>query len=360
MDMQQIKRHSGPHGLSFKKLCALCIILFTIVTAGCATKVRINMLQPAEYHQASLTKTVAVLPFTGPGGEEFAAEIEGALVSKSIDDKQYFTLVDRASIDKILSEQQFSQSALIDQKTAAKIGKLVGAQGIYTGMVTASQVKDSTYREKRQECVQHEIKRDKKGNEYQGKCIQWRNYYVSCTKRDAHFSVTPKLIEVGTAKILYSRNLSKAATSSGCEDRSPPEDEQVLLGGVKEVVKRQFIKDVAPYYVTVEITLMDSTDQIDSADARDKLNQGLEYAGGGRMDNACELWGQARILAPNSPAILYNLGVCAESRGDADAALGLYKQADKLIGKPDDAITSALTRVSLAIKNRQKLTQQIK
>lgn len=359
MDTQQIKRRNGTYGLFFKKLCALCIILFTILT-GCATKIKINMLQPAEYHQASLTKTVAVLPFTGPGGQEFAAEIEGVLASKSIDDKQYFTLVDRASIDKIMSEQQFSQSALIDQTTAAKIGKLVGAQGIYSGVVTAAHAKDSNYKEKRQECTQHKIERDKKGNEYEGRCLHWRNYFVSCIKRDAHFSVTPKLIDVSTAKILYSRNLSKSATSSGCEDASPPRDEQELLENIKEDVKKQFLKDVAPYYVTVEIKLMDSTDQIDSADARDKLKQGIDYADKSRMDNACEIWGQARIAAPNSPAILYNLGVCAESRGDADAALNLYKQADKLIGKPDDDITLALNRVSLAVKNRKKLTEQIK
>lgn len=359
MDTQQRERRNGSHVASLKQFCALCIILFTLLT-GCATKIKINMLQPAEYHQASLTKTVAVLPFTGPGGQEFAAEIEGVLASKSIDDKQYFTLVDRASIDKIMSEQQFSQSALIDQATAAKIGKLVGAQGIYTGAVTVAQVKDSNYKEKRQECAQHKIERDKKGNEYEGRCIEWRNYFVSCTKRDAHFSVTPKLIDVSTAKILYSRNLSKSAASSGCEDASPPKDEQELLEKVKEDVKKQFLKDVAPYYVTVEIKLMDSTDQIDSADAKDKLTQGIEFAGKGRMDGACEIWGQARIAAPNSPALLYNLGVCAESRGDADAALNLYKQADKLIGKPDDNITLALSRVSLAIKNRQKLTEQIK
>jgi len=359
MDTQQSEQQNSSHAVSLKQLCALSIILFTLLT-GCTTKIKINMLQPAEYHQASLTKTVAVLPFSGPGGREFAAEIEGALASKSIDDKQYFTLVDRASIDTIMSEQQFSQSALIDQATAAKIGKIVGAQGIYSGAVTAAKVKDSIYKEKRKECEQHEIKHDKKGNESEGKCIRWRHYSVSCIKRDAHFSVTPKLIDVSTAKILYSRNLSKSATSSGCEDKSPPKDEQELLENVREEVKKQFLKDVAPYYVSVEIKLMDSKDQIESSDAKDKLNQGIEFAGKGRMDNACEMWEQARIAAPNSPAILYNLAVCAESRGDADVALNLYKKAENLIGKQDADITLALSRVSLAIKNRQKLTEQIK
>jgi tetratricopeptide (TPR) repeat protein len=168
------------------------------------------------------------------------------------------------------------------------------------------------------------------------------------------------LIEVNTAKILYSRNLSSTTSSSGCEDTSPPKSEQELLDKIKEDVKRQFIKDIAPYYIAVEIKLMDSTNQIDSNEAKEKLKQGIDFADKGRMDSACEIWGQARILAPGSPSILYNLGVCAESRGDADAALNLYKQADKLIGKPDENVTAALNRVSLAIKNRQKLTEQIK
>ena len=52
------------------------------------------------------------------------------------------------------------------------------------------------------------------------------------------------------------------------------------------------------------------------------------------MDSACELWGEVCNIASNSYVLLYNLGVCTESRGDLDAALSLYRQADKILGKP--------------------------
>jgi hypothetical protein len=88
----------------------LTLLLFVVLlSTGCATKIKVNMLKPAVYHEASLTKTVAVLPFSGPGGSEFAAEMEGVLGSINIDDKPYFTLVDRAAIDKTLSELKFSR-----------------------------------------------------------------------------------------------------------------------------------------------------------------------------------------------------------------------------------------------------------
>jgi tetratricopeptide (TPR) repeat protein len=338
-------------------LPVVCIALLAV--SGCATKIKVNMLQPAQYHEASLTKAVAVLPFSGPGGQEFAAEIEGVLAGIGIDDKQYFTLVDRASVDKVISEMKFSQSGLVDSKTAVKLGKMIGAQGIYTGVVTQNNYNDSPYTEKRQTCTRYEQRRDDKGRIYQGACLHWRTYTVSCAKRVANFAVSPKLVDVTTGRIIYSRNLSALANSSGCEDTRPLQSETVLLEQAKNTVKQDFRRDVAPYYVTREISLMDDTDGIASKEAIDKLKRGMDYADKGRMDSACELWGEARNLASNSFSLLYNLGVCAESRGDLDAALSLYRQSDKILGKPNDDISKALSRVGEAIKNRSKLKEAL-
>lgn len=338
-------------------LPVVCIVLLAL--SGCATKIKVNMLQPAQYHEASLTKAIAVLPFTGPGGPEFAAEIEGVLAGIGIDDKQYFTLVDRASVDKVISEMKFSQSGLVDPKTAVKLGKMIGAEGIYTGVVTQNNYDDSPYSERRSTCVRYERRRDDKGRTYQGACIQWRYYNVRCTKRVANFAVSPKLVDVATGRIIYSRNLSSITNSQGCEDTRPVQSESVLLEQAKASVKNEFRRDIAPFYVTREIRLIDSTDGIESKEAKEKLKRGLEYADKGRMDSACELWGEARNIASTSYALLYNLGVCAESRGDLDAALNLYKQSDKILGKPDDDITLALNRVGEAIKNRSKLKEAL-
>jgi hypothetical protein len=334
-------------------------ILLLLFTTGCATQIRVNMLQPAAYHEASLTKVVAVLPFDGPGGAEFAAEMEGVLNSINIDDKPYFTLVDRASSDKTVSELKLSQSGLIDPKTAVKIGRLVGAQGIYTGVVGAYGWQDTPFKAKRSECVKREVRRGKDGRLYEGACIRWRTFYVNCIKRTASISGTPKLVEVETGRVLYARNLSGAAESSGCEDTRPAADGEALFTRAKETAQAQFRRDIAPYYVTREITLMDTGDGITAPEAKEKLKQGIAYAGKGRLDMACELWGAARILSPDAVAIQYNLGVCAESRGDFEAALRLYRQADRLLGKPDDNITLALNRAGQALQNQKKLKEQL-
>ena len=334
-------------------------VSFLFLFPGCATKIMVSMLQPALYHEASLTKAVAVLPFSGAEGRQFAMEVEGVLAGIAIEDKRYFTLVDRTALDKTISEMQLAQSGMVDQKTAAKLGKLVGAEGIYTGVVLHNGCVDSRYQEKRTTCTQYEAKRDRDGNIYQGPCINWRQYHVSCTKRVASFTVAPKLVEVATGKILYSRNLSATAESTGCTDTKPLQVAGVLIEKAKEAVKKDFRLDIAPHYVTTAIKLMDSADGIDSPEARGKLENGIAYADKGRLESACELWGEALNISRNSPALLYNLGVCAESRGDLDNALNFYKQADRILGKPDDDITLALNRVSTAIRKQDKLKQEL-
>lgn len=327
--------------------------------AGCAQTVRVNMLQPAQYHEASLTKTVAVLPFNGPGGREFSSEFESILSGIGIDDKPYFTLVDRSTIDKVISEMKLSQSGLVDESTAAKLGNLIGAQGIYTGIVTQNAASDNPFWERRQACIQYEERRDRQGRVFQGRCVRWRQYQVACVRRAAVFSVSPRLVDVETGRVLYSRNLSATTESAGCEDTRPVESSLTLLARARESVKADFRRDIAPYYVTREIRLIDDPEGIDSTDAKDRLKRGLDYADRGRLDAACELWGQARNLSPSSYALLYNLGVCAESRGDLDAALLLYRQADQRLGKPHDDITKALRRTGDAILNREKLREQL-
>jgi hypothetical protein len=47
-----------------------------------------------------------------------------------------FDLIERTLIDKILAEQKYSVSGLVDVEQAAALGKLIGAQGIIVGTIT--------------------------------------------------------------------------------------------------------------------------------------------------------------------------------------------------------------------------------
>lgn len=207
--------------------------------------------------------------------------------------------------------------------------------------------------------MQTVTKYDKKGRSYE-ECAKYEKYTVSCTKRTAAFGFTPKLVEVETGIVVYSSNIGKTVEKSVCSDSQKPlPGERELIGQAKQSGKEIFRTDIAPYYVTIEIELMDSDDGIVSETAKAKLVQGIDFAKNSRLDRACELWGEARILAPDALSILYNLGICSEVTGELEQALDLYRKADRMLTRPDDRVNAALARVQKRMQEQKRLKEQI-
>lgn len=343
-----------------KILPMLLTVVVLMVSACAAPKVKTTALIPAQYHDAAKLKEVAVLPFDGSGGGSFSNEMEGVLGSVQVGGSPFFVLVDRQRIDKVLREQKFSQSGLVNVADIMRLGKMLGARGIFTGAITVSDVNDQRYREERQECTQREKNVDKNGNVWEGNCLRWRKYAVGCTRRDAVFSVSPKMIDVQTGRIVYASNLSETETASACEDSGTPVASKIsLLEGAKRKTFGKIRNDIAPHYMTIEIQLMDSTDGIESKESKNLLKSGIEFAKKNRFDRACELWAEAMASSPVAPAIVYNAGICAELNGDFNGALDLYRKADRLLQKPDDRTSFAIGRIAEKMKNREKLKEQL-
>lgn len=367
------KKISVKARVTILKMIVAFTLIIGFVSACTPPAMLITALMPAKFHEASRLNVVTVLPFDGKDGKEFATEVEGILAGVNIGDKQYFTVVERAKLEKIIDEElKLSQTGFTNPATAANIGKAIGAKGIYTGVVTDSRVTDSNYNETRELCISEHQKYDedlkrivivtesKKMDKYTICLGKRENYTVPCTKRKATFAFNPKLIEVETGKVVYSNNISNTATASACQDSQEPlPSEFDIIKQAKQSAKETFAQDISPYYVTFYIELMDSTDNITSKEASNKLEQGLYYAKNNRFDRACELWDEARILSPESASILYNLGVCHESTGEFEQALNLYKKSDRAIGKPDNRITLALRRISEKIQKQNKLKEQL-
>ena len=57
-------------------------------------------------------------------------------ISNRLTKNKNFTIVDRNSIELILKEQKFQYSGVVDEKTAVKLGKIIGASVIVFGTIT--------------------------------------------------------------------------------------------------------------------------------------------------------------------------------------------------------------------------------
>lgn len=338
---------------------ALILTLAPWTLVSCSAPVmKTSVLAPPKFSEASKIREIAFLPFDGPHGKELSDELGTTLAGVFVEEKPYFTLVDRSRVEKILAEQGISQSGTMGESAVARLGKLVGAKGVYTGVVTAMAVEKSPFTETRRVCLQSEFTYQTQSKSREQNCIKWNNFSVDCLKSDGVVSFTASLIEVETGKVIYRTNVSEDAGSSSCVDsKTPPPTEVELVLRAKDRAKLTFQKEVAPSHIVFDFPLMESKEGINSKEAEQLLDQGLDSVKRRRLDKACELWETGSRIAPQSPSLTYNLALCAETREDWKTSADLYKKAQQSLGKPDDRITWGLKRVTerqKSLKDRLK------
>ncbi len=94
---------------------------------------------PALAQQADTRPTVAVLPFTnsaiGAGNAELAPLSKGIadLLLTELSQNPGIRVVERENIAKLLDEQNLARDGRVDEATAARLGKLLGAKHMVTG-----------------------------------------------------------------------------------------------------------------------------------------------------------------------------------------------------------------------------------
>ncbi len=137
--------------------------------------------------------------------QDIGKGISDLLINQLVNDGTY-RVIERQQLDKILKEQNFSNSDRADANTAAKIGRVLGVDTIITGDIT-------------------QFGRDDQNRSAGGGALsRWDKYgigNVGTHKAKAVVEVTGRLIDVNTAEILAS------ATGHGESSRSGTN----LLGG---------------------------------------------------------------------------------------------------------------------------------
>ena len=120
---------------------------------------------------------------------------------------------------------------------------------------------------------------------------------------------------------------------------------------LREAVRR-FRNDIAPYYQTMRAEIM--TDGLTPEAQNDpRFAAAVKATKNGNFMGACAQWDELGREWTHAPAILHNLGACAEARGDMATAQLRYARAAELAqsiplleDKQAKPIFSALERVS--------------
>lgn len=93
-------------------------------------------------HQIGSRMSIAVLPFERKGERSSTGDIVYDNLINAFVEQNRFNIVTRGDeLEAVLSELKLSQTDLVDQETAVKVGKLIAAEGVLMG--TVSEGKDS-------------------------------------------------------------------------------------------------------------------------------------------------------------------------------------------------------------------------
>ena len=104
-----------------------------------------------------------------------------------------FKVVERAKLDHVLNEQDLGASGRVSKSSAAKVGKLTGAQYLVMGTVSAYEEKASGM----------------------GGGLSFKGYSLGGKKSDAYMAIDLRVVDTTTGEIVHTRTIEARASSYG-------------------------------------------------------------------------------------------------------------------------------------------------
>lgn len=121
---------SFPFCIMFKRCLSIAATLLLIGCQSNPTAELVRELNPDGYKDA----TVAVLPLITSGLPAEAGRYHGDRIVDELVRSGRYRVLERSLVDRILEEQKFQNSGVVDTDQAARIGRLLSARLVITGM----------------------------------------------------------------------------------------------------------------------------------------------------------------------------------------------------------------------------------
>ncbi len=319
------------------------VTVLVLAAADCVfgyRQVKSFVLQPPEQVLPKV-KRIAVMDFEGIGGREAADRlvsalledrrgirtVEGGLFTSAREGVTHqawattkvYEVVERSQLEKVMSEQQLSQTGVINDTQAAELGRVLGVDAIVTGSVSHDP-KENRTREERT------IYRDEKqGGSY--------NIWVDCLERQVTATVRMRIFSVETAQILGNKEVTRTDKKKECaEDVGKVPTKENLLASCIVSASYELENYFMPYFALVELELA----KIKAKEYADKADEASKLAERGEIDEAYTLYYAIYQQDNYNPEALYNLGILNEVTGNFPQAHEMYQNALSLKSSEKD------------------------
>ena len=292
--------------------------------------------KPANHPQAGDLRRIAVIPPKGDGSDEFTRRFEAALTSVKVGGQPYFQVIAQTDLDKVMATQGFSRSGAIAPGSAAKVGRILGVDGIYIPQILEYEINDSKYQAA-----------GTGGGE--------------CTKRTVSFRSIPKLVDVSTGQVVYAEEHSDNKEERYCPNGSGVDSSfsamksfigkgglpegHIMMGQILDKAMTNFVADIAPKSCMKKMNIMDETEGLSDDLTAEKFEAAVAFMKSGRYDRACPSWQALEASGEEAVSLYNNLAICAEIEDKLIVAKGYCSKADSLLTWPSDDINLCIESV---------------
>ena len=275
----------------FGMLIALGVFIGAAHAPLKAETLPIEGVYPAGSDQLAALNSLAIGPFTGEDGPTLAIQLEQALAEVRVRGASYFSMV----------------------PYRAK----AGADGTVTGSASSS-VESRPEDVRSRECAYEDNK---------GRCKEWRNVIITCERQIVTLSYTLK-VEGRRRERVHGVASNAEDSQLICPNAGNAPTIEATVGQLVLKVASELRLQFAPIEVRDEIRVKEGTDGLQN-DAKKKFKEGIRLTKR-NVTSACTVWQEVDQLVPDHGPTLFNLGLCAESLRDYDAAETLYRRVFEL------------------------------
>ncbi len=303
-------------GFRFNGFMACCVMLWG--TVATAETLPVSGVYPAGNDAAAALGSIAVERFGGEDGQQVGIAAADRLRAVRIDGEPYFRVVPEGTrADAVLQGHAVAESSR----------------------------RDSSSREE-EVCVERDDDHD---------CIKKEKRRIPCWELVVELSTTVRLVRTDGA-VVYALDSEDELPQRFCEGDERPSRERMI----RTLAERQADRlraELAPEQRSEQIRVMEDRDGLSKDDGR-AFRAGVQLTKTDR-DSACAAWSALEPANPDHPSVLFNLGLCEESRGRLREAHDYYQRV--IAGAADDdyarqgaARVEARWRANAQLESRQR------
>ena len=245
-----------------------------------------------------------------------------------------YTIVDRATIDKVLMEQQFQLSGVVDGQQMSEIGALMGADAIVSGEMVANK-DDKRLPEKIKKHYKSVKYTDSEGKE-KSKSVFDYNEYIYSVQRTVTSSFDVQVVSVKSGEVLGTKNYtaSSSDTKSKSFNRTRPTKNKypsysqlvstdILVRKTVNPLSQSAANLISPRFGVIAMKIS----KVKAKEFKKIAKEAADYLKAGRVEKAYAMYKTIYDADPYITTAAFNLGVIYEATGQYEEALEYYEDA---------------------------------